>query len=66
VAPHRETRSATTTADAAASCPLLDAVLDLSWFHREHQGLYAPAPRERRVVLRRHAGPTGRDRRESA
>lgn len=44
----------TTTAGAAYS-PLLDAVLNLSRFHREHEKFYASAPRERGVVLQRHA-----------
>jgi hypothetical protein len=43
------------TADAAAQSPLLDAVLNLSRFHREHEKFYASAPRERGVVLQRHA-----------
>jgi hypothetical protein len=39
-------------ADAA---PLLDAVLNLSHFHREHEKFYASAPRELAVTLQRHA-----------
>jgi hypothetical protein len=35
--------------------PLLDAVLNLSRFHREHEKFYASAPRERAVTLQRHA-----------
>ena len=35
--------------------PLLDAVLNLSRFHREHEKFYASAPRERAVILQRHA-----------
>jgi hypothetical protein len=35
--------------------PLLDAVLNLSRFHREHEKFYASAPRERGVILQRHA-----------
>ena len=34
---------------------LLDAVLNLSRFHREHEKFYASAPRERAVSLQRHA-----------
>jgi hypothetical protein len=34
---------------------LLDAVLNLSHFHREHEKFYASAPRERAVALQRHA-----------
>ncbi len=35
--------------------PLLDAVLNLSRYHREHEKFYATAPRERAVALQRHA-----------
>src|SRR6476659_8453730 len=35
--------------------PLLDAVLNLSKFHRDHEKFYASAPREQAVVLQRHA-----------
>jgi len=35
--------------------PLLDAVLNLARFHREHEKFYASAPRERAVILQRHA-----------
>lgn len=35
--------------------PLLDAVLNLSRFHREHEKFYASFPRERAVTLQRHA-----------
>jgi hypothetical protein len=34
---------------------LLDAVLNLSRFHREHEKFYASAPRDRAVTLQRHA-----------
>ena len=34
---------------------LLDAVLNLSRFHREHEKFYASSPRERAVTLQRHA-----------
>jgi hypothetical protein len=35
--------------------PLLDAVLNLSRFHREHEKFYATSPRELAVTLQRHA-----------
>jgi hypothetical protein len=35
--------------------PLLDAILNLSRFHRDHEKFYASAPRERAVTLQRHA-----------
>lgn len=38
-----------------SAAPLLDAVFNLSRFHREHEKFYASAPRERSVVLQRHA-----------
>jgi hypothetical protein len=44
-----------TTSDPVARAALLDAVLNLSRFHREHEKFYATAPRERGVVLQRHA-----------
>ena len=44
-----------TPAESSAHTPLLDAVLNLSRFHREHEKFYASAPRERGVVLQRHA-----------
>jgi hypothetical protein len=34
---------------------MLDAVLNLSRFHREHEEFYASAPRELALVLQRHA-----------
>ena len=39
----------------APSNLLLDAVLNLSKFHRDHEKFYASAPREQAVVLQRHA-----------
>ena len=33
----------------------MEAVLNLSRFHREHEKFYASAPRERAVTLQRHA-----------
>jgi hypothetical protein len=35
--------------------PLLDAALNLSRYHREHEKFYASSPRERAVTLQRHA-----------
>lgn len=35
--------------------PLLDAVLNLSRFHREHEEFYAEHPREQAVALQRHS-----------
>lgn len=34
---------------------LLETILNLSRFHREHEKFYASAPRERGVILQRHA-----------
>jgi hypothetical protein len=34
---------------------LLDAALNLSRYHREHEKFYASSPRERAVTLQRHA-----------
>jgi hypothetical protein len=45
----------TTTYSAAEHSPLLDAVLNLSRFHREHEKFYASFPREQAVTLQRHA-----------
>jgi hypothetical protein len=45
----------TSTYSAAEHSPLLDAVLNLSRFHREHEKFYASFPRERAVTLQRHA-----------
>jgi hypothetical protein len=45
----------TTTEGPPSQSPLLDAVLNLSRFHREHEKFYASAPRERAVMLQRHA-----------
>jgi hypothetical protein len=38
-----------------ADDPLLQAVLNLSRFHREHEKFYAEYPREQAVTLQRHA-----------
>jgi hypothetical protein len=40
---------------SAAGSPLLEAAMNLSRFHREHEKYYATAPRERAVTLQRHA-----------
>lgn len=45
----------TSTEHFESYSPLLDAVLNLSRYHREHEKFYASAPRERAVVLQRHA-----------
>jgi hypothetical protein len=44
-----------TTTERAEHSPLLDAALNLSRFHREHEKFYASFPRERAVALQRHA-----------
>jgi hypothetical protein len=41
--------------EPTARSPLLDAVLNLSRFHREHEKFYASSPRERALTLQRHA-----------
>jgi hypothetical protein len=38
-----------------ADTPLLEAMLNLTKFHREHEKFYASAPREQAVTLQRHA-----------
>jgi hypothetical protein len=38
-----------------AAEPLLEAIVNLSRFHREHEKFYASAPREQAVQLQRHA-----------
>jgi hypothetical protein len=40
---------------AAENLPILQAVLNLSKFHREHEKFYASSPREHAVTLQRHA-----------
>ncbi len=45
---------ATDTTSPASSTPFLEAVLNLSRFHREHEKFYATSPREDAVVLQRH------------
>ncbi len=45
----------TTTGEPTSSSPLLEAVLNLSRFHREHEKFYATSPRELAVSLQRHA-----------
>jgi hypothetical protein len=41
--------------DQPAGTPLLQTVLNLSRFHREHEKFYATSPRELAVTLQRHA-----------
>lgn len=41
--------------ESATTSPLLEAALNLSRFHREHEKFYATAPREWAVTLQRHA-----------
>ena len=38
-----------------AGSPLLQAVLNLASFHRDHEKFYASAPREQAVTVQRHA-----------
>jgi hypothetical protein len=40
---------------SAQAIPLLDTVLNLSKYHRDHEKFYSSAPREQAVVLQRHA-----------
>ena len=43
------------TTDTATTSPFLEAILNLSRFHREHEKFYASSPRELAVGLQRHA-----------
>jgi len=43
------------TAVDDATSPMLNAILNLTRFHREHEKFYASSPREQAVVLQRHA-----------
>ena len=43
------------TTEPTCTSPLLEAVLNLSRFHREHEKYYASSPRELAVILQRHA-----------
>jgi hypothetical protein len=45
----------TATDQPATEIPLLDTVLNLSRFHREHEKFYATSPRELAITLQRHA-----------
>jgi hypothetical protein len=45
----------TTDTKLTKDSPLLQAMLNLSEFHREHEEFYASSPRELAVVLQRHA-----------
>jgi hypothetical protein len=40
---------------ASAALPFLEAILNLSKYHRDHERFYASSPRERAVTLQRHA-----------
>jgi hypothetical protein len=42
-------------ADEAPPSPLLEAMLNMTAFHREHEKFYSVAPREQAVVLQRHS-----------
>jgi hypothetical protein len=44
-----------TDAPSTTNSPLLQAILNLARFHREHEKFYASAPRELAVELQRHA-----------
>jgi len=39
----------------AAALPLLDAILNMTAFHREHEKFYSSSPREQAVDLQRHS-----------
>jgi hypothetical protein len=45
----------TPSSSLRGAAPLLQAILNLSRFHREHEKFYASAPRERAIALQRHA-----------
>ena len=45
----------TTNTAPADNLPLLQAILNLSKFHRDHEKFYASSPRELAVTLQRHA-----------
>jgi hypothetical protein len=45
----------TTTEEPTRTSPVLDAMLNLTRVHREHEKFYASAPREQAVTLQRHA-----------
>jgi hypothetical protein len=45
----------THTAKPSAASPLLEAILNLSACHREHEKFYSSSPRETAVALQRHA-----------
>ena len=45
----------TTNTAPAANLPLLQAILNLSKFHRDHEKFYASSPRELAVTMQRHA-----------
>jgi hypothetical protein len=41
--------------DAPSASPLLEAMLNMTAFHREHEKFYSVSPREQAVVLQRHS-----------
>jgi hypothetical protein len=45
----------TTNTAPADNLPLLQAILNLSKFHRDHEKFYASSPRELAVTMQRHA-----------
>jgi hypothetical protein len=45
----------TDTTDTRLDTPLLEAMMNLTRFHREHEQFYASSPREVAVMLQRHA-----------
>jgi hypothetical protein len=45
----------TDTTKSTAASPLLEAILNLSAYHREHEKFYSSSPRETAVTLQRHA-----------
>ena len=47
--------SPTVTVAEGTGAPLLQAMANLSRFHRDHEKFYAPAPREQAVASQRHA-----------
>ena len=48
-------RHAMSTQTGDPALPLLDAMLNLTAFHREHEKFYPSSPREQAVALQRHS-----------
>src|SRR5947208_12620934 len=48
-------RTAAAERSSRQSNPLLEAVLNLTRFHRDHEKFYSSSPREMAVTLQRHA-----------